>query len=254
MPTIKKRRDEKKRYDNVVMRKLNYLIIFIMLCFCTICFGNDSHVFFRDDFDTIDSWEPLLFPKIKQHSTYTIEKKEAHYYLKAESKASASGLLLKREFDVYQYPHIRWRWRIENVYKKGNAKDKSGDDYPIRIYVIFKYEPARAGILEKIKYNSAKLFYGEYPPHSSLNYIWANRKHTEKVITSPYTERSKMIPLQKGEENVGIWHNEKVNILQDYRFAFGEDPPAIASLAIMNDSDNTKEHAVSYVDDIEIYK
>jgi hypothetical protein len=36
--------------------------------------------------------------------------------------------------------------------------------------------------------------------------------------------------------------------------AFGEDPPSVANLAIMNDSDNTGESAVSYIDYIEIYR
>ncbi|MCK5347452.1 MAG: DUF3047 domain-containing protein, partial [Candidatus Heimdallarchaeota archaeon] len=74
-------------------------------------------------------------------------------------------------------------------YRNGNAKTKEGDDYPIRIYVIFKYDPKRAGFFEKLKYNSAKLVYGEYPPHSALNYIWANKEHKERIITSAYTDK-----------------------------------------------------------------
>jgi hypothetical protein len=47
---------------------------------------------------------------------------------------------------------------------------------------------------------------------------------------------------------------EEANILEDYTKAFGAAPPAIASIAIMNDSDNTGESSVSYVDYIEVYK
>lgn len=237
-----------KEIKNVIV------IIVILLCYAPVCSGQDHVVFFRDDFETLDNWKPLHFPKIKEHSIYEIEKRGEDHYLKAQSKASASGIILKREFNVYDYSHMRWHWRVETIYKKGNAKMKAGDDYPIRMYIIFRYEPEKAGFFEKIKYNSAKLFYGEYPPHSSLNYIWANKVHGEKVITSSYTDRAKMLPLQEGEENIGSWQNEDVNIVQDYRLAFGKDPPAIASVAIMNDSDNTKEEALSYVDYIEIYK
>ena len=45
---------------------------------------------------------------------------------------------------------------------------------------------------------------------------------------------------------------ESVNILDDYRKAFGKDPPAIAGLAVMSDTDNTAESAVVYLDFIEI--
>ena len=194
--SIKKHWLWKKRDDIMFNQRLNYLIIliiFILVCSFNICYGQDNNIFLKDSFETLDNWESLLFPKIKEHSVYKIEKKEIYHYLRAQSNASASGLLLKREFNVYQYPNVRWRWRIENIYKRGNAKEKSGDDYPIRIYIIFKYEPEKANFLDKIKYNFVKLFYGKYPPHSSLNYIWANRDHMEKVITSPYTDRSKMI-------------------------------------------------------------
>ena len=175
-------------------------------------------------------------------------------YLQAASNASASGLIYKNTFNVYDYPRIRWRWMVENVYKKGNAKEKSGDDYPLRIYIIFKYDPDRAGFFESLKYSSAKRIYGEYPPHSALNYIWANRDYKEEIITNTYTDRAEMILLQKGSSNVGKWITEDVNILEDYRKAFGEDPPPIASIAVMNDSDNTGERSVSYLDYIEIYK
>ena len=42
--------------------------------------------------------------------------------------------------------------------------------------------------------------------------------------------------------------------LEDYRRAFGEDPPAEASLAIMNDSDDTGQSAVSFVEFIEVFR
>jgi len=60
--------------------------------------------------------------------------------------------------------------------------------------------------------------------------------------------------LEKGEDNVGKWVLEEVNVTEDYQKAFGEKPPVAASLAIMNDSDNTGESAVSYVEFIEVYR
>jgi len=62
-----------------------------------------------------------------------------------------------------------------------------------------------------------------------------------------------MIVLQTGEVNAGKWIEQEVDIIDDYHKAFGEDPPSIASIAIMNDSDNTGERAVSYIDYIDIY-
>lgn len=107
---------------------------------------------------------------------------------------------------------------------------------------------------QKIKYGLAKKIYGEYPPHSSLNYIWANRKNEMGIVTNSYADEAKMIILQAGPDRIGQWQEEDVNILDGYRKAFGTDPPAIAGIAIMNDSDNTGEHSVSYIDYMEVSK
>lgn len=213
-----------------------------------------ENLFLREDFNSLAGWEPLTFPKIKKHSTYTIVKEDNRSILKAESDASASGLILKEKFNVHTYPAVKWRWKIDNVYKSGDARFKIGDDYPIRVYVIFKYNPEKASLAARVQYSAAKLIYGEYPPHSSLNYIWASKKHASEILTSPYTDRSKMIILQYGESRKGEWVEERVNILNDYRKAFGEDPPEIAGIAIMSDSDNTGESSTAYIDYIEIGK
>ena len=233
-----------------------FITFLFVLCLVTIfpLSAQGQEVFLHDDFNDLKNWEPLYFPKIKKHSLYSIEKNGAESYLKAESHASGSAMVMKKEFHVFEFPKVRWRWKIDNIYNKGNALEKSGDDYPIRVYIFFKYDPEKASFGEKIKYGLAKTFYGEYTPYSSLNYIWESRKHEKNIVTSTYAQESQMIILQAGEENVGKWMAQEVNIIKDYHNAFGEDPPAVASIAIMNDSDDTGESSVSYFDYIEVYR
>jgi hypothetical protein len=209
---------------------------------------------FREDFDTLENWRPLYFPKISRHSTYTTEANGSESFLKAESKASASALVYKQEFNVYDYPGVRWRWKVSNVYVDADPEKKSGDDYPVRVYIMFKYDPKTANTIDKVKHGIARSLYGEYPPHSTLSYIWANRTEQKAIITSPYTDKARLIALEKGNGKAGMWQDEEINILQDYKRAFGADPPSLASIAIMNDSDNTGQQSVSYIDFIEVFK
>ncbi len=244
----------KKSPPDKIYAWLHFSLIVLFLVWIAICgFAREPASLFREDFNDLKNWKPLTFPKIKKHSTYKIEKNGAESFLKTASEASASGLIYKNKFNVYEYPLVKWRWKVENVYQKGDAKTKKGDDYPLRVYIIFEYNPDSASFFDKVKYNTAKLVYGEYPPDSGLNYIWANKNHREYFITSAYTSRSKMIIRQKGVKNLGSWQNERVNIVEDYQAAFGEPPPARASIAIMNDSDNTGESSVSFIDYIEVY-
>lgn len=207
---------------------------------------------FREDFETLSDWKPLTFPKIQRHSVYRIAKEEAKSILVAEANASASGLIYTRSFNIYKTPIIKWRWKVSNVYAAGDEKKKSGDDYPLRIYVVFKYDPEKAGVFEKAQYAAAKLIYGEYPPHSSLNYIWANKNYPEKILPNPFTAKAQMILLQKGPDRAGQWIDERVNALEDYRKVFRAEPPVDASIAIMSDADNTGEKSKGYIDFIEV--
>ncbi len=209
---------------------------------------------FREDFKNLDNWRPFFFPKIKKHSTYTIEMIGQGHLLRTESNGSASAIVYKDAFNVYEHPRVKWRWKIGNVYTKGNARTKEGDDYPIRIYIMFEYVPEAAGIFDKLQYGMAKAIYGEYPPHSSLSYVWANKDEPGKFLTSPYTNKAKMVLLEKGPQKAGTWQDEEVDILDDYQQAFGVKSPAIARIAVMNDSDNTGESSVSYLEYIEIVK
>lgn len=235
-----------------VQRYFLFLTCFaILLCgFIAQSPGGDEFLLL-EEFHNLDNWEPFYFPKIKSHSTYTIIDGDV---LRAESRASASAIIYKTQFNVYDYPMLQWRWKIENIYLKGDATKKSGDDYPLRLYVMFKYDPAKAGILKKLKYETAKALYGKYPPYSTLNYIWANRSHSDKILTNSYADEAKMIPVEQGPRKLNTWLVEQADIVEDYRRAFGEEPPAVASLAIMNDSDNTGESSISYLDYIKIYR
>ncbi|MGE5800148.1 MAG: DUF3047 domain-containing protein [Syntrophaceae bacterium] len=228
--------------------------LFLVILLLPALAGAQSPVLLREEFNDLANWRPVTFPKIKEHSQYTVEDQGRERVLRTESRASASAIVYRNPFNVYEYPRLRWKWKVENVYEKGNARTKEGDDYPLRIYVLFEYDPEKSGPYDKAKYGLAKALYGEYPPHSALNYIWTSREDESGIITNPYASNTKMIVLQKGKKSLGRWVVEDRNIIADYRRAFGTDPPAMATLGIMNDSDNTKEASVSYVGFIEVYR
>jgi len=143
---------------------------------------------------------------------------------------------------------------VTQLSDRGNPKEKAGDDYPIRVYIMFQYDPAYASLGERLIYNASKVIYGKYPPHSTLNYVWTGTNIPERFIASPYTGKAYMVVLEKGRQRVGQWVEESVNVLADYRKAFGNNPPATAGLAVMSDTDNTGANAVAYLDFIEVGK
>lgn len=195
-------------------------------------------------------WQILTFDKIPNHTHYESIKDEDRVVIKAQSQSSASCLIREIEIDPREYPIMEWQWKVAGVLKKGDARRKKGDDYAARIYISFAYDPSLLSFIERIKYKTAKLLYGEYPPAAVLNYIWGNTVPVNTYVPSPFTDRSMMFAVQSGNHRAGQWVQEARNILLDFRKAFNAEPPMITSVAIMTDSDNTGESATAWYGDI----
>lgn len=195
-------------------------------------------------------WKPMTFRNVARHTVYSLVEEDGRKVIRAVSHGSASGLIRRIQIDAKEYSVVRWSWKIENILKKGNVHRKEGDDYPARLYITFQFDPEKVGFLTRVKYEFIRRWYGEYPPLAALNYIWASNAPKGAMVPNPFTDRAIMIVVESGKEKVGQWVEEKRNIYEDYRRAFGEDPPLIAGVAIMTDTDNTAESAVAYYGDI----
>ncbi len=197
-----------------------------------------------------DGWKPLTFKKIEKHTTYTLVKDGNTVVVKAVSEASASGLTREIKINPKEYPIVQWRWKIMNILKKGDVHKKEGDDYPARIYITFEYDPSKLGFFEKTKYKAIKLLYGEYPPLAAINYIWESKAPVGTMVPNPFTDRVMMFVVESGAAKLDQWVNEERNVYEDYKKAFGEEPPMVSGVAIMTDTDNTGESATAYYGDI----
>jgi Protein of unknown function (DUF3047) len=199
-----------------------------------------------------DNWKPLMFKDIPRHTVYTLVRDGGVVVVKATSEGASSGLVRQIAIDPREYPILQWRWKITNVLQKGDVTRKDGDDYPARLYITFEYDSSKAGLLDMAKYEAARLFYGDYPPLAAINYIWTSKEPKGLVISSPYTDRARMLVLESGPAAKDTWVTEERNIVEDYRLAFGDKTgtPMISGVAIMTDTDNTGESATAYFGDI----
>ena len=197
-----------------------------------------------------EGWTPLTFKKIPRHTRYSLVMDAGRVVVKATSEASSSGLIRKIRIDPQEYPLIEWRWKVLNILRKGDVSTKAGDDYPARLYITFEYNPADMGLVEKLKYETARLLYGEYPPGGAITYIWESKTPKGSVVPNPYTDRVMMIVVESGDSLLNQWIQEERNIYADYKKAFKQEPPFISGVAIMTDSDNTAESATAFYGDI----
>ena len=200
------------------------------------------------------SWQPLTFNSIEEHTSYTLVNDQNIKVVKAESNESASGLTKKIRFNPKEYPYLSWRWKVNKAIPGTDVTSKSGDDYAARIYVMFKYDLKDLPEDEQSRISWYKFFNGKLPPLATLNYIWANKMAVGRIVSSPYTNRVKMVILKNKESALQEWHVEERNIYEDYKNAFGEEPKDVISVAIMTDTDNTSAMAETYFGDIVVSK
>jgi len=176
------------------------------------------------------------------------EGKEA--ILRVDSKDSASGLLRQIEIDPLRYPVMRWRWKVVRAIASADEREKDKDDCAARIFVIFKDGLPKASRYSRLKHKLASAFSNAIPPGVAICYVWANRLKKDEAIESPYTDWVRVLAVRSGAEKEGQWVTEERNVFEDFKKIFGVEPKQILGVALMTDTDNTKQAATSFYGEI----
>lgn len=158
---------------------------------------------------------------------YTIVERNGDNVLLAESKNSASALYKKIRIDLEKTPYLNWSWLVVKHLGDINERQKEGDDYPARVYVII----------------SGGVFFWKT---RAINYVWSSNQPEGSIWPNAYTDNARMIALESGSAFLGQWRTEKRNIRADLRRQFGEDLRYIDGIAVMSDTDNSHGQALSY--------
>jgi hypothetical protein len=176
---------------------------------------------------SLEGWEEKVFKG--STSLSQIEDKQV---LLAESQNSASALIKKVHIDIRKYPFLNWIWRIENRLDIENEKNKSGDDYAVRIYVII----------------DGGIFVWRT---RAVNYVWANQASKGEIWENAFGGKNAlMMALRDRQDKLSTWYCEKRNVYEDLKMLFGTEFYFIDAIAIMTDTDNSHGQAKAYYGDI----
>lgn len=179
--------------------------------------------------DGISSWKEKVFAGHTSYQAVTLDGLPA---LKAESNVSASGLYHEQRIDLYETPYLNWQWRIENKLIPTNEKNRAGDDYAARLYVVVD-----GGLL--------------YWKTLALSYVWSASAYQDESWDNAFAGDSvRMLALRTRDNQTSQWHSEKRNVYEDLMEQFGKDVRYIDAVAVMTDIDNSKGQAVAYYADI----
>lgn len=197
-------------------------------------------------------WRAANLPKAERETRYRLVEDGGVVVLEADANASMSGLVHPLSTDPRSTPILEWRWKVSGVPAHANFGTKQGDDFAARVYVLFDYDTAKLPLLTRLKLKLARALYGEAVPAAGLCYVWDARAPVGTTAWSPYTDRLRVIVVESGTSDAGRWKSVRRNVVEDYRAAFGEDPPALSGVAIATDTDNTGSRLTAWYGDLEL--
>lgn len=176
----------------------------------------------------INAWEKQVFSGVTSYELHEIDGRQV---LKAISKQSASGLVREIEVDLTKTPYMNWSWKVDSILSDVEETKKSGDDYAARVYVVI----------------SDGFFFWQT---RALSYVWASKQAKGSTWPNAFTGKATMVAVESGEDSVGEWVEEKRNVLDDINNLLGIDATRIDAVAIMTDTDNSRQSATAYYGDI----
>lgn len=189
----------------------------------------EDHTLAVSDFQQRDlsRWQKEEFDGRTDYSF--VEDDSRGWVLKAHSNGDALGLIREMRVDLTKTPYLNWSWKVEKFPGVDNDKTKASDDYPARVYVIFK---------------TGRWFWNT----KALNYVWSTTLPVGDSWPNAFASEARMVVVRSGDNEVGRWVTEKRNIRKDIAAFFGTEIEVIEAVALMSDTDNSGTEAVAYYD------
>jgi len=191
-----------------------------------------------------DAWREVRIPTVDEATVYRAVPSDAGRAWRAESDCGASAMAVSLTgVDLQEAPVLSWDWRIEKGLDVEAERTRSGDDFAARVIVMFEYDSAQAGFLERARHALAETVQGRELPGRSLAYVWSSRQPIGSAWRNPY--RAPTILISRGHGPSSGWESESVDLAADYRRHWQAEPPSPVALAVLTDADNTCARAVA---------
>ena len=169
-------------------------------------------------------------------SLYTIREERDNRYLHAADDGT-SIIILKQvsEWDANEYPVLSWRWRATVLPEDGDERIRTKNDSSVAVYVVLD-----------------RNFIGV---PKTLKYVWSTTAPVGTHYRREGIGRPHVIVLESGEEKLGQWVEESVDVHADYVRIFGKKPPRKAvGIGILTDGNATGTDSKGDYDDFVVHR
>lgn len=179
-----------------------------------------------------EGWKAVWARDSKGADVYTVAGETTRSYLKADAEGTDILIAKEFEYDLKAFPFLRWTWRAMVLPEGADERRKDRGDSGAAVYVVFP---------------------GRFRP-DNIKYVWSSSLSKGTVTESPYNSRTKIVVLRNDSSPLGKWMAEEVNVYEDYRRLFNDEPEMVQAIAIMSDANNTESRAVAHYGEIRVGK
>ena len=212
------------------MFRFLFKLILVTAFFQTTSFAEEVKVFEFTDKELSE----LTVRKVRgadNKTTYSVGSNENGNYLKAIADNAASGLGKEIKIDLNKTPFINITWKIEKDIPGIDETAKKGHDFAARVFVIKKTGATALS-------------------NRAINYVFSSNQDVGSNSPSPYTKKSVDNVLATTKTNLNEWVTVKANVKEDFKKFHNLDVNELDGIAIMSDTDNSKQKSITYYQNI----
>ena len=171
----------------------------------------------------------------KKEKPYTVQKMGDKHVLAAADTGNSVILLKYSHWNPRQFPIMTWCWRADALPPNGDEHFDQTNDSAAGIYVIFSRKWIK--LLKQIKY------------------VWSTTVPVGKVGRRDRFMRPYFFVAESGDENLGNWVFEQVDLVADHKRVMEGDLPAkrTIGIGILSDANSTKSLAKAYYADLRVW-
>ena len=212
------------------MFRFLFKLILVTAFFQTTLFAEEVKVFEFTDKELSE----LTVRKVRgadNKTEYSVGSNENGNYLKAIADNAASGLGKEIKIDLNKTPFINITWKIEKDIPGIDETAKKGHDFAARVFVIKKTGATALS-------------------NRAINYVFSSNQDVGSNSPSPYTKKSIDNVLATTKTNLNEWVTVKANVKEDFKKFHNLDVNELDGIAIMSDTDNSKQKSITYYQNI----
>lgn len=199
-----------------------------------------------------NDWHAVLLPG-KEPTRYRWDRKDGRDALAATSESSASMYRRRVDRGAAALRDVSFSWWVQDLVANGSVAHVEREDAPARVMFGFAGDIGKLPLRTRVMYELAEALTGEKPPYATLMYVWDAQAPVGSVIVNPRSDRIRKIVVDSGPGELRRWREHRRDLSADYRLAFGEEPGALTSIAVMTDSDNTRSRAASWYGPVKLH-